>query len=64
MGEMKLKEVSHITIGDIVKFAPIMKLPLRDAKGLIAEFKQQHNLNEEGIRTMCSITTCLGLYVY
>ena len=62
MKKENLKHLSHITIGDIIEFSPIMKLSLREATPRIKEFSEKHKLDHNQIKDICRVVKMLELY--
>jgi len=64
MKKENLKQIAHLTIGDIIEFSPIMKLSIREAIPRVKEFSEKHKLSNDQIRDVGSIVEILGLYTY
>ena len=56
-----LANISHITIGDLLSFAPTMKLSIKEAVPIINEFKARHKLTTDDVKDVCRVIVKLGL---
>lgn len=59
---MKLDNIKKLTIEDVVDFAPIMGLSIKNAKPEIAKFKEKHGLSDAAIKEVGGVVFALGLY--
>jgi hypothetical protein len=59
---MELQKLSKLTIGDIMEFAPVMSLTLKQAQPVIDDFKEKHGLDGNDIKNVCRVVQALGLY--
>ena len=59
---LNLENISHITIGDIINFAPAMKLSIRDATPIVDNFMADHKLTDAEMKDVSRVVIALGLY--
>jgi L-cysteine desulfidase len=62
LARKNLQSIPKLTLADILDFAPVMTLPIRDARLILAAFKTRHNLSDDDIKSVCRIVQALRLY--
>ena len=64
MESEQLKQLTHITIGNIIEFASIMKLSIKEAPRKVLKFSIKHKLDDAKLRHVRTIIEKLELYTY
>ena len=58
---MNYEKIKNITIGEIVDFAKVYRMPMKQAAPVILTFQEKHQIHYENVKDLIRIIEKLGL---